>query len=322
MLDWLIWLKTLTIFDYLSRNIDILCFVTILPLLTLFLLSPRINARLEPAVSGPRWLERLSQSFSATSVPEARKKRVFWLLKKTDWLLCDKLKLIPDVRTGRRVNFFYLLLSALIVSNGFNWIILDSKAANSLRNFRNTEMDILPQMRPEMFLDFFLLLFYFMLLALPFFLIRKNREFYYDVIALFIFESACFIKLTNCWYQGCCFGIPCSWGVYNDILETTVFPLQLFEFSVGFLLSIACVSYMLYAKSYRPGYGCSFCLLSFMVPRFFWDYLRYYGEGHHQIEAQGIGGFTMVQVVCLVAVVLGIVWPFVLPLEKRLLDKF
>jgi len=322
MLDWL---RTLKVFEYLSFHVDVLGYVTSLPLAIFLLVSPRINARLEAAAPNTRYLQRLAHALSIEKSNNLQKikKGLIWLLKKVDWLFHEKLKLLPSVHTGRRVNFFLLFLAAFIVSVTTDWVIFGgSKTYETNLAARQAEMALAMDVRSELWASFFLLLLSGMLIALPFFLVRKNREFYFDVLALFLLCWIAFDKLVNCWYWGCCFGIPWSRGFYNEIIETTVFPIQVLEFAVGFVLTIACVLYMLYAKTYRPGYGCTFCLLSYAIPRFFWDYLRYLGEGYRSVEINGIFGLTMVQVVCVIGVVIGIAWLFVLPLEKKLLDRF
>jgi len=78
---------------------------------------------------------------------------------------------------------------------------------------------------------------------------------------------------------------------------------------------------MLYGKTYRPGRGCSFCMFSYAVPRFFWEFLRYHDENYRFVETNGLFGLSMTQILCIAGIVLGIVWLFVLPLEKRLMEQ-
>jgi len=314
MLDWL-WASP--IFNFLIVNTDIMVFILSLPLAIFFLVSPRMNSRLE--IPQPRLAQALAAQKAAN--PLGIKKRLVYLLQKVDWLFREKLKLLPNAHTGRRVNFIFLLLAAWLVGMGTDWIVFSSKAGLAGVEARHADIALAPQMQAELWKNLFLISLYVILLALPFFLVEKNRGFYFDITALFFLWWISFDKYLSCWYRGCCFGVPWPRGVYNEILETTVFPVQTLESATGILLSIACILFMLYAKSYRPGHGCSFCLLSYAVPRFFWDYLRYHGEGYRPIETNGMFGLTMVQVICLVAIVLSIAWLFVLPLEKKLLDK-
>ena len=290
------WLRASPIVGFLNVHYSIALSIFLFPLAFFFHTSRRMNARLEAAAPGPRRLQKL------------------------DWLLVDKLKLLPDERAGKRTNFLWLLLAASLIIVAGDWIERGSTAHEALITLRYG--DAVPQIQAGLwgaFLFFFLSLIPF---TLPLLFARRNREFYLDVWVLFALLHVALKKLLNCWFWDCCFGIPWSHGSYNSILDTTVFPIQLLEFAVGLLLCAVCILYMLYGKSYRPGYGCSVCLISYAAPRFFWDYLRYLGEGYRPVENLGIFGLTMVQTVCIAAVILGIAWPFLLPLEKKLLDKF
>lgn len=318
------WFRSSPICVYLGDHYTLTLFLSFFPLTVFFLTSHRMNARLEAATTGPQLLLRLSQTLVSKNPTgqQKAKKMLSLFLQKLNWLLADKLKFLPDVHTGRRTNFIWLLLAACMVMMGTNWIAHGSTAHEALVTLRYADASQARQIRTELWGVFFLFFLSMVLFILPFLFARKNREFYLDVWVLFVLLHVSLQKLFNCWYWDCCFGIPWSGGVYNAVLETRVFPVQLAEFAVGLLLCAICILYMLYGRSYRPGYGCSVCLISYAVPRFFWDYLRYLGEGYRPVENFGIFGLTIVQTVCIAAVILGIAWLFVLPLEKKLLDKF
>ena len=271
--------------------------------------SRRMNAHADAAAIPRlplRWAQALLAKDNLTHPGRQLTRLLLWI----DNLLWLKLKLLPDVRTGRRLNFITMLFGAWLISRGYVWY-MDIEALSLYEAGRKAQ--------PGIWL-FLSILFVFMLL-MPFLLARKNRELYFDVIALFVLMLMAANKLFFCVRVGCCYGIPWPWGVYSNALETTVFPTQLFEFAVGALLSLFCILYMLYGKTYQPGRGCSFCLLSYVLPRFFWDFLRYRGEDYRASEANLYFGLTVVQIACLICVVLAIVWLFILPIEKRLMDR-
>ena len=256
------------------------------------------------------------------SLLQRTKRYITWPLKKIDWLLYDKLKLLPDAGTGRRMNFFLLLFAAWLASNC--WNLMNSKVpvlfslGSDLAHSEGIAFLWRLGGRWQVYfqIPLFMLSFLF-----PFFFVRKNREFYFDVMALFFLQLTSFAKLLICGGGKCCFGVPWPWGVYNEILKTTVFPVERFEFAVGALLSVLCVLYMLYGKSYRQGRGCTLCVLSYVVPRFFWEFLRYKGPDHYPRPSYGALGFTMIHVVCAAGAVLGLVWLLILPLEKKWMDR-
>ena len=283
------------------------------------LASRRINARLEASGPAPRLLPQMAQALLAEKNPTKKRRGLAGLLLKIHLLIYDKLKLLPDARTGRRLNYVLMLLASWLAANSFPWIAT-SKIALSFYTLRQGIEATQPVLGLQ--LAFFLEPLYIMLVLLPLFLIRKNREFYFDLTALFVLLSFTISKLAFCWVGGCCFGIPWPGGVYNGRLDTTVFPVQLLEVALGILIGVSCILFMLYAKSYRPGRGCSFCMFFFLVTRFFVEYLRYRGEEYRSEEINGlIPGLTLGQSVCVAGVLVAIAWLFILPLEKKLMDR-
>ena len=307
-------------YHYETTHVAGISFVLFSLLVICLLVSRRMNSRVEAAAPAPRRLRQLAETLLANENTPKKNTRTDWLLRKSDWLLYDKLKLLPDARTGRRLNFFLMLLAALLVSHSNRWL-LESQNVGLIASHRNNLAQYtLQQAQAGLWQGFAFNALYIILMLLPFILVRKNREFYFDFYALLILLYAALIKI-NCWPGGCCFGIPWPWGIRYDFLDTTVFPIQLVEFAFYILGAVLCICYMLYAKSYRPGYGCSVCMISYAVTRFFADYLRYHGEGYRLAEANGLFGLTIVQVFCVAGIALAIIWPFVIPLEKKLLDR-
>ena len=335
MLGWL-GEKILSISCYVPmEKFQILLFLFLGLLVLGFQLSRRMNARVEaaaPASSPPR---RPVQAFLAkeTALPSSpdltdfinkTKRGLAWLLQKTDGLLRDILQLLPDERTGKRLNYFVMLFAAwLVMMSACDWLP-NGKAAALMDALRDS-VELVPEARWKLFGSFCAFVLCLSLLLLPFFLLEKNREFYFDVTALLALLSLGVQKVVFCWSANngqCCFGIPCSWGVFNVILQATTFPVQLLECALWILGAVLCIFYMLYAKSYAPGRGCSFCAFAYMGTRFFTEFLRYHGEGFRAAEANGLFGLSMVQIVCVVGVALGVAWLFALPLEKKLADRF
>jgi len=298
--------------EYMGR-----LFVLCILLSALFLVSRRMNTRMEAAAPASRLLQRLAGALSKRKSSPANQ-MLAWLLRKIDLLLYDKLKLLPDTDTGRRLNFFLMMFAAWLVLYGTRWI-RSSGAMYPIDVLRYTDSTQALQVRSELFGAFFLVTLCTVLLPLPFFLVRKNREFYFDLIALFTLLCVAVMRLY-CWRGGCCFGIPYSWGVFSQTLQATVFPVQLFEFICNVLGVAVCVLFMLRAKSYRQGRGCTFCMLWFTIPKFFFEFYRYHEST--PAEKNGFFGLTMVQSVCVAGAALGVAWLFLLPLEKKLMDRF
>lgn len=296
-------------------------FLMFVPLMIFFLVSRRFNARLE-APCGTPWLPRLANALLAKKNPTKIRRKLAENLLRVHLLLYKQLKLLPDAQTGRCLNFFLMLYICWIVPVTSNFVLTKSKLVqlSVFFEYRNNLATLSPA--EALFVIFILCVFAIMPL-LPFFFLRKNREIYFDLVVLFVFLQMTWYKLFYCTIQGCCYGILWTGpgAVYSDRINAMVFPVQIVEVVVGVLCFILCALYMLYAKSYKPGRGCSLSVLSYAVTRFFIYFFRYHGEGYRSGEAAMLFGLSVPQIICIVAAILAIVWWFILPLEKRLVDR-
>ena len=86
-----------------------------------------------------------------------------------------------------------------------------------------------------------------------------------------------FIMFTKfrCLWAGCCFGIPCSWGIYNETLNGRAFPVQIVEACMSFCIVIF-VYCLTQTKFFRRGMALFLAALMFSFGRFFLEYLMYY----------------------------------------------
>lgn len=78
----------------------------------------------------------------------------------------------------------------------------------------------------------------------------------------------------GCLFVGCCHGYPCSWGVYNPLLEQNVFPSPALEALVALaVFAVVCI----YEKKqdYKPnGLAYPLMLMLFGYSRFLLEFLR------------------------------------------------
>jgi hypothetical protein len=172
----------------------------------------------------------------------------------------------------------------------------------------------------QLLFTFISLLMIPVLIILPLFLLKQNREIYLDATAVFFLWHLGYQKL-RCWYWHCCFGLPWAQGVHNRFIDTHVFPMQTLEFAVSMLLTGLCVLFITRSRFYKPGRGLSVALVSYALPRFFWEFLRYRGETYRVIAVDGfIFGLTIEQVVCIIAVLLAVAWWIALPVATKVMD--
>lgn len=107
----------------------------------------------------------------------------------------------------------------------------------------------------------------------------------------------------GCAVYGCCYGIECSFGVTTRFEEHTVFPVQLLESVLCFLL-FGVICFLVTKKKHRKGTAYPLSLILYGVMRFFVEFLRYYPEA----EKTFFLGVNFWQAVSIVTVIIGAVW--------------
>lgn len=78
----------------------------------------------------------------------------------------------------------------------------------------------------------------------------------------------------GCIFAGCCHGYPCSWGVYNPMLDENAFPIQFVE-SFAALAVVIIVARHMKKRNYEPdGLAYPLMLMLFGYSRFLLEFLR------------------------------------------------
>lgn len=102
----------------------------------------------------------------------------------------------------------------------------------------------------------------------------------------------------GCFFNGCCFGVACGFGTYNAWLETTAFPVQLFECATTLL--VVFVSWRLKKRPfYKTGMAFPLTSMLFCLGRFGWEYVRYYDPAMRNFAL----GLTFWQLFCIAVTV-------------------
>lgn len=108
------------------------------------------------------------------------------------------------------------------------------------------------------------------------FLFSKPMHIKWTTACDFIAPSACFvygIARFGCMFPGCCYGIPCDWGVFSHAAQDIVFPVQLCESLTAILLGIIAV-----LMNVKKKYNCDartyfIMLIPYGLSRFGWEFL-------------------------------------------------
>ena len=123
------------------------------------------------------------------------------------------------------------------------------------------------------------------------------------------------VKLA-CFCQGCCRGIESSFGLYNHQSDRVEFPVQLVELGLAALLF---VFLLLIRKKAKEGTMFPIYMIVYSATRFFSEFLR--------TEENVLFILKRYHILCLVAIVVGAFWLFVVKkfrtrIQKLYIDYF
>ena len=145
-----------------------------------------------------------------------------------------------------------------------------------------------------------------------FFLIEKS-----DALRnLDMLTPGIFITLTcakfGCFLDGCCMGVPYEKGIYNPIVETRVFPVQICEVLSMIIMLVLTQTYIKKGKNVPAGFNYPLTTAVYCVIRFLWEFMRYYDESMRH----GFFGVTFWQGWCIIMFVLSAVMMAVLKIRS------
>lgn len=145
-----------------------------------------------------------------------------------------------------------------------------------------------------------------------FFLIEKS-----DALRnLDMLTPGIFITLTcakfGCFLDGCCMGVPYENGIYNPIVNTRVFPVQICEVLSMIIMLILTQMYIKKGKNVPVGFNFPLTTAVYCVIRFLWEFMRYYDESMRH----GFFGVTFWQGWCIIMFVLSAVMMTVLKIRS------
>ena len=134
-------------------------------------------------------------------------------------------------------------------------------------------------------------------------LILSNPIKQLDLVAIFLPFRMIFTRLA-CFFNGCCWGIPWKYGLYNHnpYHPGNQVPVQAFEVAV--VLSIF-IFFLLYRKKAKAGTLLPMYIFLYSGARFF---IEFFTAAYPDI----IGPFNMYQILCLIGFVVGLVAFFVM----------
>ena len=117
------------------------------------------------------------------------------------------------------------------------------------------------------------------------------------------------IAHIGCTFAGCCYGFSCSWGVWNPILDTTLFPVQICETIFAFATFFICIAYAKKHNYCADTRVYPLFLILFGITRFAMEFLR----DNHKVFLH----MSSPAIHCILMTIVGIVWLLYLRKSKQ-----
>ena len=126
-----------------------------------------------------------------------------------------------------------------------------------------------------------------------------------DLLAPGTFLILAFSKI-GCACDGCCYGKPWSWGIYNETAGCTVFPVQIFESVCTFAVFAVIIIYFFSSKHFVKGIMYPLGCMLYTPCRFVWEFFRDYSL----LKTEGNFAFSMTlwQLFCIGVFAVCTVW--------------
>ena len=133
-----------------------------------------------------------------------------------------------------------------------------------------------------------------------------------DLFAPGAFLGLAFSKF-GCFLSGCCPGIECKFGIYNNLLDKVVFPSQICESITMVFVVVFSFWYSLKYKKRISGSAYPVTAMVYVTTRFFWEFLRYYDIDKMK---HLLFGLSFWQLWCIAVFVLSVIWLYILKIPK------
>lgn len=124
------------------------------------------------------------------------------------------------------------------------------------------------------------------------------------------YPIALFFMKIGCFCAGCCRGLPCTFGIYNQTYDCMEIPVQLIEAAFAVIIFFIL---LVRKKKSSPGSLLPQYIILYCASRFFSEFLR--------IDANVFLGLKKYQILCVVGFFFGIAQLWVLKKHKDSLDK-
>jgi len=143
-------------------------------------------------------------------------------------------------------------------------------------------------------------------------LVKEKTSLVLDCMAITIPMYHAMVRI-GCIFTGCCYGYPCSWGIWNPRFGYSVYPIQLMETMVLILIVLLLIRYAQKRNWQTKGRVYPIMLMHVGVARFilefFWDNEKLFW------------GISELALSALFAAIVGAVWYFILIRKEKKLPE-
>lgn len=105
------------------------------------------------------------------------------------------------------------------------------------------------------------------------------------------------VARMGCIFTGCCYGYPCSWGIYNIRWQAKHFPVQLLESAFTLIIVLVLLFILKKHKYNSKGFLLPTVIITYGTVRFFTEFLHYNGKV--------LGELSIVALHCLLMLIVG-----------------
>ena len=142
---------------------------------------------------------------------------------------------------------------------------------------------------------------------------KKDFRLLSDYIASSVYSVMMFVKI-GCTFWGCCYGEETEHGMWNALLQTRTFPVQLLDAITSAGILAVCIWLAVKSKGKGNGYIYPIGGILFALTKGFWEFFRVHESEYERSFLNT--GFTLWQYWLLVLLIGCTVWLLILKLHK------
>ncbi len=102
------------------------------------------------------------------------------------------------------------------------------------------------------------------------------------------------VARMGCIFTGCCYGYPCSWGIYNIRWQERHFPVQLLESALTLIIVLVLLLILRKHKYNSKGFLLPTVIITYGTVRFCTEFLHYGGKVWNELSMMSFHSLLMI----------------------------